>query len=317
MGCVLGGRRWRSVINASLRKVQVNITGADKKLVATEAQVDAQEKEVCQTIKRSFVQLKAVLEQREMKVLNKAVTLAREKDALMAQRKGLQMAETEIQSLVEFVERNVENTSEEDLMVIFTQLQAKMEEEEKHHQQLSLEPATTADITYDPPSPDAIPRNLGEVLQLPQMPQVCEVGDLLSIQLGKPSKMMTLKATGQQNPTIQGELESLVVPTSSVQADVVLKGVGVYNITCTPPVRGRHDLRVKVNGKDIVGSPFRVFVKIHALYSTGTSCTNNHWSQETMGNSSQQQTTASGGRGWWEKGVNHGTRWQEGTDHRV
>ena len=248
----------------SLRKVQANITGADKKLVATEAQVDAQEKEVCQTIKRSFVQLKAVLEQREMELLNKAVTLAWEKkDALMAQRKGLQMAETEIQSLVEFAERNVENTSDKDLMVIFTQLQAKMEEEEKHHQQLSLEPATTADITYDPPSPDAIPRNLGEVLQLPQMPQVCEVGDLLSIQLGKPSKMITLKATGQQNPTIQGELESLVVPTSSVQADVVLKEVGVYNITCTPRVRGRHDLTVKVNGKDIVGSPFRVFVKIH------------------------------------------------------
>ena len=189
-----------------LRKVQANITGADKKLVATEAQVDAQEKELCQTIKRSFAQLKAVLEQREMELLNKAVTLAQEKkDALMAQRKGLQMAETEIQSLVEFVERNVENTSDQDLMMIRTQLQAKMEEEEKRHQQLSLEPATTADITYDPPSPDSIPKNLGEVLRLPQMPQVCEIGDLLSIQLGKPSKMMTLKAPGHQNPTVQAE----------------------------------------------------------------------------------------------------------------
>ena len=149
---------------APLRKVQANITGADKKLAATEAQVDAQEKEVCQTIKRLFAQLKAVLEQQEMELLNKAVTLAREKkDALTAQRKGLQMAETEIQSLVEFVERNVENTSDQDLIVIHTQLQAKMEEEEKRHQQLSLEPATTADIIFDPPSPDTIPRDLGKV----------------------------------------------------------------------------------------------------------------------------------------------------------
>ena len=46
-----------------LRKVQANITSADKKLVATKAQVDAQEKEVCHAIKRSFAQLKAVLEQ--------------------------------------------------------------------------------------------------------------------------------------------------------------------------------------------------------------------------------------------------------------
>ena len=78
-------------------------------LVATEAQVDAQKKEVCQNIKQSFGQLKAVLEQRETELQNKAVTLAQEKnDPLTAQRKGLQMAETEIQSLVEFVERNVE-----------------------------------------------------------------------------------------------------------------------------------------------------------------------------------------------------------------
>ena len=244
-----------------LRKVQANITGADKKLVATEAQVDAQEKEICQTIKRSFAQLKALLEQRETELLNKAVTLAQEKkDALTAQRKGFQMAETEIQSLVEFVERNVESTSDQDLMVICTQLQAKMEEEKKRHQQLSLEPVTAADITYDPPSPEAIPRDLGEVLR---MPQVCDIGDLLSIQLGKPSKMMTLKIAGRHNPAIQAELKTLVDPLSSVQADVVQKGVGVYNITCTPRVRGRHDLTVKANGKDIVGSPFRVFVKIH------------------------------------------------------
>ena len=226
--------------------------------------MDAQEKEVCQTIKRSFAQLKAILEQRETEMLNKAVTLAREKkNALMAQRKGLQMVETEIQSLVDFVEQNVENTSDQDLMVIHTQLQAKMEEEEKRHQQLSLEPATTADITYDPPPPDAVPRSLGEVLQLPQMPQVCGMGDLLSIQLGKVSKMMTWKAPGHQNSTIQADLKSVVDPASSVQADVVQKGVGIYIITCTPHVRGRHDLTVKVNGKDIAGSPFRVFVKIH------------------------------------------------------
>ena len=247
-----------------LQKAQANITGADKKLVATEAQVDTQEKKVCQTIRRSFAQLKAILEQRETELLNKAVTLAREKkDALMAQRKALQMAETEIQSLVEFVERNVENTSDQDMMMIRTQLQAKMEEEEKCHQQLSLEPATTADIAFNPPPPDAILRDLGEVLQLPQMPQLCEWGDLLSIQLGKVSKMMTLKLLGHQNPTIQAELKSVVDPSSSVQANVVQKGVGVYNITCIPRVRGRHDLTVKMNGKDVVGSPFRVFVKIH------------------------------------------------------
>ena len=81
-------------------------------------------------------------------------------------------------------------------------------------------------------------------------------------EIGKPLNV-TLGALHHQTPTIQAELISLVDPASSVQADVVQKGVGLYNITCTLRVRGRHDLTVNMNGKDIVGSPFQVFVKIH------------------------------------------------------
>ena len=241
---------------APLRKVQANIAGADKKLAGTGAQVGSQKEDVSQTIKKSFRQLRAILEQRETELLKKVLTLAQEKeDALMAQMKGLQMAQTEIQSLVEFVERNVENTSDQDLMVIRTQLQSKVEEGEKRHQQLSLDSATTADITCCPPSPDNILRDLGEVFRLSFTPPS-------SLQLGKPSTAV-LKIPDHQNPTIRAELQSLADPASSVPADVVGKGAGVYHITYTPRVRGRHDLTVKVSGQDIAGSPFRVFVKIH------------------------------------------------------
>ena len=43
---------------------------------------------------------------------------------------------------------------------------------------------------------------------------------------------------------------------------MIEKGVGIYSITHTPQVRGRHDLIVKVKDKEIDGSPFRVVVKI-------------------------------------------------------
>ena len=73
--------------------------------------------------------------------MKKANTLVQEReDTLTAQQKGLQVALTEIQLLVELVERNIESTSDQDLMCIHTQLQTKMEEEEKRHRQLSLEP---------------------------------------------------------------------------------------------------------------------------------------------------------------------------------
>ena len=72
-------------------------------------------------------------------------------------------------------------------MGIRTQLQTKVEEEEKRHHQLSLEPATTADISCNPPSPDAIPRELGAVFPAGDLaklnvtsPETCSVGESAS-----------------------------------------------------------------------------------------------------------------------------------------
>ena len=47
---------------------------------------------------------------------------------------------------------------------------------------------------------------------------------------------------------------------SVTKATVVQKSPSTYEVTYTPTTRGRHKLCVKVNGDDIHGSPFRVFV---------------------------------------------------------
>ena len=244
-----------------LRRVWANIAGANKKLAGTKTQVGSQEEEVCKSVEQSFRQLKTILEQRETELVKKVRTLAKEKkDALMAQMKGIEMSQTEIQSLVEFVEQNVENTSDQDLMGIFTQLQSKVKEGEKRHEQLSLDPATTADLAYHCPSLKVIPRDLGEVFQqtipaiLGEIESTCQLGETMQV---------TIAAPTAQSADIHAQLQSLADPASSVQADVVGKGMGVYHITYTPRVRGRHDLTVKVNGQHIAGSPFQVFVKIH------------------------------------------------------
>ena len=199
-----------------MKNFQANIAGANKKLAGTEAQVGSQEEEVCKTIKQSFHHLKVVveqqLEQRETELLNKVLTLAQEKkDALTAQRKGLQMAQTEIQSLVEFVERNVENTSDHDLIGFHVQLQSKVKKEEKRHQKLSLDPATSADIACCPPSPDDIPRDVGKVFRASLIPTPA--------QLHKQS-YTKLSIHYHQNPTIEAKLQSLADPASLVLANI-------------------------------------------------------------------------------------------------
>ena len=244
---------------APLQKVQADIAAAEKTLDTEEAKVDSQKKEVCQSIKQSFGMLKALLDQRKAELVKKAISLAKEKkDALTAQKKGFQIALTEIQSLVEFVERNIESTSDHDLMCIRTQLQTKMEEEEKCHRQLSLEPSTTADIFYNPPSPKGIPKHLGNVSiqstpELQSITDTCELGTQMQVCLVAPTAVPA---------DISASVKCMSNSFSSVLSNVVQKNVGMYSITFTPKVRGRHDLIVKVKDKEISGSPFRVFVKI-------------------------------------------------------
>ena len=225
--------------------------------------------------------------------MKKASALAQgKKDALAAQRKGLQVAQVEIQSLVEFVERNMENTTDQDLMGIRTQLQTKVEEEEKRHQQLSLEPATTVNIACNPPSPDAIPRELGAVFPAGDLaklnvtsPETCSVGESAQVCVKVPQSIGT---------NVQIQLKSLADPSCVMLASVAPINADTYTITFTPRVRGRHDLTVTVNGKEIAGSPFRVFAKIHPTQLGKPLCTilglENPW-----GIYSHQQQTATGG----------------------
>ena len=244
---------------APLQKVQADIAGAEKTLISEEAKVDTQKNEICKSIEESFDKLKAVFDQRKAELLKKASTLAQEKkDALAAQQKRFQVAQTEIQLVVELVERNIESTSDQDLMCIRTQLQTKMEEEEKCHRQLSLEPTATADIFCNLPSPGTIPKDLGTVSTqtIPALQQnitSCELGASFQVSLVAPTATLA---------DISAHLKCVANPSSSLQGDVIEKDVGIYSITHTPQVRGRHDLIVKVKDKEIDGSPFRVVVKI-------------------------------------------------------
>ena len=255
--CAPESRRTLRESLAPLQKVQADLAEAEKRLVSEEAKVGRQEEEVCRSIRRSFEQLKAVLERRETELVGKVGLLAQEKkNALAAQKTVLHVAQKEIQLLAEFLERNVESTSDQDLMSIHTQLQSKVEEEEKRHQQLSLEPTATADIACYLPSPDIIPSDLGSVGLVAVVQSKVE-----SIELGSPVQV-TLFAPTASLGDISAGLKCVADPSPSLEGEVVENGVGTFSISVTPQVRGRHDLTVKVRGEEIKGSPFRVFIEL-------------------------------------------------------
>jgi sugar lactone lactonase YvrE len=258
---------------APLREIQANMEHVEKAVLAEKNSVSSQSDEICTSIVQSFDNLIAQFEQQKAELVKQAKTLAQHKDdALTTQTEELHVAQAEIQSLVEFVERNIENTNDQDLVCIHSQLQSKIEEGKKRHQELSLQPITTADIVCNFPSPETIPRQIGAVYTAAyastlrvEVPKMSSVGESTQFNVKVPQSMGT---------DVRVELQSLVDPNCFVRASCQKSEVtGEYNVTYTPRIRGRHNLVVKVNGSDIEGSPFRVFVRIHPTQVGPTLCT--------------------------------------------
>ena len=192
-------------------------------------------------------------------------------DNLGAQKKSFALATSEIQGLVEFVERSIENATDEELMSLQQQVQEQIQEQCAKHEHIDLLPAEVANagvrVACGEGISDLCQKN-AELIVLPADPTKC-TAEGLGKEVAEVSKsarfiVRTVYQNGHlcvEKQTVEAELKSLV-NNRVVQAKVTSKKTGVYEVTYTPKVHGRHTLIVKVNGTQIVGSPFRVYVNI-------------------------------------------------------
>ena len=252
--CALEKRREVCNSLVPLRKIQSDIGSADENLRETEKKIDQQGKSVHESIRDTFSQLRSLLDKREAELASKATGLVKKKkDTLALQRKELQDAQAEIQGLMEDVEQNLE-TSDQEMMSNCTKLHSRIVEEVKKHSKLSFDPTTTADIACDLPSLSIIPEKMGEVscrASVVRTGTICDVHQPSSSILYTASKDIT------------ASLQSLSDPNLSVIPTITPKGSGVFEISFTAKVRGRHDLIVKVDGVNVDQSPFRILANIH------------------------------------------------------
>ena len=193
-------------------------------------------------------------------------------DNLGAQKKSFALATSEIQGLVEFVERSIENATDEEFMSLQQHIQEQIQEQCAKHECINLIPAEVANVGVRVACAEGISdlcQKNAEVLVLRVDPTKCtaEGPGTKVAEVGKSAQFTvhTVYQNGQlcrEKQVVEAELKS-VVNDSIIHAQVTSKGRGVYEVTYTPEVRGRHTLIVKVNGTQIGGSPFQVFAKIH------------------------------------------------------
>ena len=256
---------------APLAKIQTNLSAATWEVEKVEREVSEQHKTVAGTVEQSFKQLYEILHKREKKLLDRASELKQQKLGNLRAQKGFALATSEIQGLVEFVERSVENATDEEFMSLQQHIQDQIQEQCAKHERIDLVPAEVANVGVRVACAEGLSdlcQKNAEVIVLKVDPTKCTAEGLGTkvAEVGKSAQFTvhTVYQNGQlcrEVQVVKAELTS-VVNDSIVHAKVTSKWRGVYEVTYTPEVRGRHTLIVKVNGTQIPGSPFQVFAKI-------------------------------------------------------
>ena len=256
---------------AQLAKIQTDISAAAKEIEKVEREISEQHKAAAGTIEESFIQLHEILREQERELLDKLSKLKEQKlDNLGAQKEDFALATSEIQGLIGFVECSVKNTiSDEELMLLQQHIHEQTQDLCKKHECISHIPVEVANIGVRVACVEGIADLCQKVIVLPTDPTICtaEGPGTKVAEVRKPAHftVRTVYQNGQfceENQVVEAELKSIVM-NSVVHAKVTSTGRGVYEVTYTPEVRGRHTLIIKVNGTQIAGSPFRVFARIH------------------------------------------------------
>lgn len=132
-----------------LNETQIEIKSAIKNLEHAKSKIIAMGKSMITSIKTSFQELEDILNKRKKELLAEATACTEEKIShLDIQNKKLELSESTIESLTEFVKWNIENCTEEEVMTIYAFMLNRIDDEvEKHRSSTDLEPVEKVDRT--------------------------------------------------------------------------------------------------------------------------------------------------------------------------
>ena len=255
-----------------VKDLDTELCDAVAKIRATSLEVDAQKESAMNNLHTSFKELHNILERREQELVEDATTIAQQKLQMLSQQeKTLSLASAELQSVVDYTERCVSHSTDNELVSMDTEIrktiQQKIEEHSKSER--SLEPVEEADMAVEVTCAEALQQLCltQAIIATAVDPAKCTVDLTTPAEVGKPYVgTLTMRlSNGKPNNRkckVTCHIKSVY---NGVTTDCAIDkdGPGRYSIQYTPTVRGCHELSVLINGLHLEGSPFPVYVSIH------------------------------------------------------
>ena len=250
-----------------LRSQRESLAKAMDNIQITKQELKAQGGSVASSIQTSFKELREILDKRERELLVEAAGIVQQKmDKLSVQEKTLSLASAEVQSVVDYTEQCVRHCTDNEVMSMHAEIRRRIERECSKSGR-SLEPVEKVDVGV-------------EVRCVEALQQLCQTQANI-IQLIDPAKCTVTMEDSEVSKTSHATLVTRLSNNKisrrhckvscslrSLYNNVITEcmvgqtGAGQYSIQYTPTVRGRHELTVSVDGQQVAGSPFPVFVSI-------------------------------------------------------
>ena len=257
-----------------LKEVQANYSHAVEEIQTTKSEIEAQGDSVANDIENSFKELHTIIESHKQELLKEAAMKVIEKlERLSVQEKSLSTAHAVVQSVIEYTEQSVEHLAEDEIMCIHSELKNRIGREIEEHckEGRSLDPVEEVDIGVEVSCAEDLKQlcqTRTKVIQLPIDPAKCIVSDdgMKTAKVNNLTEsIISVKLTNGKDTKrkcdVTCHLKSLV-NGSIVEGNVDRIQGNEYHILYTPIIRGQHKLTVFVNGKQVAGSPFPLFVSI-------------------------------------------------------
>ena len=246
----------------SLEECKSHLAQAIAEIQSTKDELSSQEKTMTESVRASFRELRDFLDQGEHTVLADITGKVEKKIAkLSMQENSLSIARGRLQRTAKYVEKCMEHSTTTELMTMqaflknqvqsevemlgsvamYEKLGVKLGERKRAQFKVALhsnsqhhnEPATLV-ITGEP--------IVGKVCEASLTNTACFANKWSQNSFKVTSKLVSIKS---------GDIVECQVDSSTPDD---------YSIQFTPTVRGRHKLNVLVNEKEVIGSPFPVFV---------------------------------------------------------
>ncbi len=280
---------------ASLEGHISTIDGALLHFTQRREEIFDMEATVTQDITSAFRKLQEALEERKTELLGDLSKTVQEKQKrLSVQRRQVEVVRVKLRRSLDMMREGQDNGDYREMLAMKTTVEKQVEKLRTGLQPELLLPKNPEEIQFFIPANITLIKKYGELTlshdQEPDASKCFASGTPLSRAMAEEVSTFILS---DKNRSCKKPIRSLQcnlvseITGCSVKGNVVKMGCGQYEMSYMPRSKGRHQLHVKVEGQNILGSPFVVKVK------------------SPVGKLNNPFHTFSGVKGAWGVAINH------------